>query len=69
MPDLKQFALNMLQNNPAVAASPLGQQAMQIFQNGDTAKGQEMASNILNSYGLTKEQAMKDISQKLNIPL
>lgn len=69
MPDLKQFAIKMIQSNPAVASTPLGQQALQIFQSGDSTKGAEMANNIMNSYGLSKEQAMKDISQTLNIPM
>lgn len=67
--DMKQMAINLIQKNPAIANSPQGKNFLQILQSGDSKQGEEFANNILNSYGLTKEQAMQDITKNLNIPM
>lgn len=69
MPDLKQFAINLLQKNPAAANNPMAQNALQVLQNGTDADIQQLGQNILNSRGLTLDQAKSDISKGLNIPL
>lgn len=69
MPNIMQFAINLIQNNPAMANNPQAQNVLQILQSGDSKKGEEFANNILNSYGLTKEQAMQDITKNLNLPM
>lgn len=60
------FAMNMIKRNPAVANNPTAQEAIRAIETGDAKAGEEIANNILNSYGLTKEQAMNDISQRMN---
>lgn len=67
--DMKQFALNLISKNPQIANNPQAQQYIDVIKSGDDAKGQELANNILNSYGLTKEQAMKDVSNGFGIPM
>lgn len=56
MPDLYSFALNMLNNNPEKANSPLGRQLRAILESRDDAKGQELASNLCHSYGWNEEE-------------
>lgn len=51
--------MNRLMSNPRFANNPMAQQALSIIQSGDSQKGEEMAMNILQSYGLTKEQGIQ----------
>lgn len=69
MPDLKQFAINLLKNKPSAANNPIAQNALQVLQNGTDADIQQLGQNILDSRGLTLDQAKNDISKGLNIPL
>lgn len=57
--DPAKFAMQMIQNNPQVMNNPMAKQYLEIIQNGDSAKGQEVANNILKTYGMTKDQAMR----------
>lgn len=54
----QQFAIQMIQNNPNMASNPYVQQLIEIIQNGDKKRGEELANNILNTYGVSKEDAM-----------
>lgn len=57
MPNLMQFAMGLLQNNPRVANNPQYQNYISVIQSGDSAKGAEIARNICASYGKTPEEA------------
>lgn len=67
MPDMKQIAMMMLQRNPNIANSPQGQQFMQILKNDDAEKGQQMAQNFCQSYGVKPEDALKQAKQFFNL--
>lgn len=58
MPNPMQFFQNMIQNNPGIQNNPMAQNFISIMQSGDTKRGEEMANNILSTYGVTKDQAM-----------
>lgn len=42
-PNLMQFAMNMLKQNPNVARNPQAQAMLQVLQSGDAQKGQQIA--------------------------
>lgn len=65
MNPLMQFAAQVLQNNKNIQASPMGQQFTQILQSGDAKAGEALANNILQSYGLSKEEAIKQATEGL----
>lgn len=65
--DPKNFAMNLIKQNPNIANNPRAQEYINVIQSGDSKRGQEIASNILNTYGLTKEQAMHDIASHFNL--
>ena len=69
MADLRQIAMLTLQKNPKVANSPQGQQFMQILQSGDVAAGQQMAQNLCQAYGVSEQDAIKQVVQYFNIPM
>lgn len=66
--DPAKFAMQMIQNNPQVMNNPMAKEYLQIIQNGDSVKGQEVANNILKTYGMTKDQALSQAAQFFHIP-
>ena len=60
----QQMILNILRNSKA-GNSPMGQQLMQILQSGDNSAGEAMANNILQSYGLSRDEAIKQATEGL----
>lgn len=61
------FAMDMIKRSPNMAKNPNAQSMIDTIQNGDSTKGEQIANNILATYGLTKEQALEDISKRLGI--
>lgn len=62
-----QFAINMLNQNPQIANNPRAQELLQVIQNGDSAKGEQIANNLCNTMGVSKEQAIRDAKQFFHI--
>ena len=69
MPNPMNFVMNMIRNNPQVSNNPQAQEWLQVIQNGDKARGEEIANNILQSMGMTKEQAMQEASKRFGFPM
>lgn len=55
---------NLLQNRfPNVANSPQGREFIRILNSGDVEAGKNMANNICQSYGVSREEA---VNQSVN---
>lgn len=65
--DLKQIAIQALQRRPDIANSPQGQEFLNILKSGDDAKGQQMAQNYCQSYGISEQEAIQKVRQFFNI--
>lgn len=52
MPDIYDFALNLLRQNPEKADTPLGRQLMQILESKDYSAGEQLGKNLCNTYGV-----------------
>lgn len=63
MPNPMDFILRMIKNNPNIANNPQAQNYISILESGDAKKGEEVANNLCQTYGVTKEEA---ISQAKN---
>lgn len=59
--------LKRLTANPAIADNPQAQSYIQVLRSGDAAKGEELANNLLETYGMTKEQALSQAKQFFHI--
>lgn len=68
MPSPIEFALNLIKNNPQFANNPLAQNYLQILESGDSAKGQELANNLLETHGVEREEAVKQAKNFFHIP-
>lgn len=62
-----QSMLKMLTANPAIADNPQARTYIDVLQSGDAAKGEEIANNLLETYGMTKEEALAKARQFFNI--
>lgn len=59
------FAEKALNANPKYMNSPMGQQLMSCLKSGNASVGEQLANNILQTYGLNKEDAIKQASEGL----
>lgn len=56
---MMQLAMMKVQNTPELANSPMGQSFLQIMQSGNQQAGIEMANNIINTLGISRDQAIQ----------
>lgn len=66
--NMMQFAMNMLKQNPNIGNNPQTQAMLQVLQSGDAQKGQQIAQNLCQTYGITPEEAVKQATSFFNIP-
>lgn len=52
-----QFILQKAMNNPAIANDPVKQQWLNIIVSGDSKRGEEIANNLCQAHGVSREDA------------
>ena len=57
--NMMQFALGMIEKNPQVANNPRNQQMIEVLKSGDEKAGMELATNLCNTYGDSKDEVIK----------
>lgn len=67
MNNIMNFALNLLRSNPNVANNPQSMEYVNILQSGDVLRGQQVATNLCNTYGISKEEAVNNAKRFFNI--
>lgn len=60
--------LKRLTANPAIADNPQARTYIDVLQSGDAKRGEEIANNLLETYGMTREQAMDQAKRFFHIP-
>lgn len=61
------FALNLIQQNPALQNNPNAKEMIEVIRSGDTAKGEQIASNLCKTYGVDKNQAVQQARSFFNV--
>lgn len=69
IPNMRDMALNLLIQNPNVANNPNAQEFIQVIQNGDSVKGEQIAQNLCNTYGMSKEDAIRNAKSFFHLPM
>ena len=69
IPNMRDMALNLLMQNPNVANNPNAQEFIQVIQNGDSVKGEQIAQNLCNTYGMSKEDAIRNAKTFFHLPM
>lgn len=64
MSRITDLAAQMIRNNPDIRQTPLAQAGINAILNNDAEAGTNLANNILNSMGMTKEQALQIARQQ-----
>lgn len=63
------FAMNAIAKNPQLANNPQAQELINVIKSGDSTKGEQIARNICQSYGVTPEQALDRATGFFGIPI
>lgn len=63
MPDPFTIA-KQLQNNQGIANNPRNMEMLKVLLSGDQKRGEELANNLLKSYGKTREEVMEIARQR-----
>lgn len=58
------IAQQMAQQQPDIQKNPRAMEMLQVLLSGDARRGEELANNLLQTYGKTKEQGMQLASQR-----
>lgn len=69
IPNMRDMALNLLMQNPNIANNPNAQEFIQVIQNGDSIKGEQIAQNLCNTYGMSKEDAIRNAKSFFHLPM
>ena len=59
MPNFNAIIGTLLKMNPQVANNPRAMEMLNVIQSGDTQKGERIANNLCQTYGISKEDATK----------
>lgn len=62
----QQVIQSMIESNPNIQNNPLAQNAMKMYQSGDTRGLQNMAENMCKERGITVDQAKQQIMGMFN---
>lgn len=68
MPNIRDMALNLLYQNPNVVNNPNAQEFIKVIQNGDSVRGEQIAQNLCNSYGMSKEDVLRNAKSFFHLP-
>lgn len=66
--DPRQMAMNLISQNPNIANNPNAQELIKVIQNGDSERGQQIADNLCQSYGMTRDEALKNAKSFFHLP-
>ena len=66
--DPRQMAMNLISQNPNIANNPNAQEFIQVIQNGDSQRGQQIADNLCQSYGISRDEALKNAMSFFRLP-
>ena len=68
MNPIMQFAMSMINKNPAIQNNPQARELISVIQSGDSARGEQIAQNLCNTYGVSKETAIAQAKQYFGLP-
>lgn len=66
MPSPIDFVISMIKKNPQIANNPQAQEYLKILESGDSARGEEVARNLCETYGVSQEDGVKQAKSFFN---
>lgn len=67
MIDFRGFALSMIRNNPNIANNPNAMEMVRVIEQNDSVKGEQLARNLCNTYGVTPQQGIDQARNFFNL--
>lgn len=64
----KDFAMSLITRNPQIANNPNAQGMIQAIQSNDSTKGEQIAKNLCDSYGISPQEAVQQAKRFFNFP-
>lgn len=64
---IRDIALSIISNNPSFANNPRAQEYISIIKNNDSKRGNEIAHNLCDTYGMPVDQAVCQAKQFFGI--
>lgn len=61
--NINDVAINIIKNNPNIANNEMAKDLINVIETNDYKRGEEIAMNMCNTYGVTKEQAIQKAIQ------
>ena len=58
-----QTMIDRIKANPNIAGNPQALAYIEVLESGDTKRGKELANNLLETYGMTREDALAQAKQ------
>lgn len=55
---MMQAMVDRIKANPNIANNPQALAYIEVLESGDTKRGEELANNLLETYGMTREDAL-----------
>lgn len=52
---------------PSMANNPNAQAMLEVVRSGDAARGEQIANNLLKTYGMSKEEALAQAKRFFNV--
>ena len=52
---------------PSLATNPNARAMLEVIQSGDAARGEQIANNLLKTYGMSKEDALAHAKRFFNV--
>lgn len=59
--------IDRIKANPNIAGNPQALAYIEVLESGDSKRGEELAENLLNTYGMTREDALKQAREFFRI--
>ena len=61
------FAMQMIQSNPNITNNPQAKHMIDVIQSGNAEEGQKIANNLLQTYGVSKDEALNQAKGFFNL--
>lgn len=60
---IRNFALQLMMRNQNVSNTPMGKEFIDILRSGDSARGEQLADNLCQTYGYSREDALNQAKE------
>ena len=64
---LRDLALSIISSNPSIASNPNAREMIDVIRSGDAERGRTIADNLCRTYGVDRDQAVRNARSFFNL--